>query len=200
MSALRILGLSVLLMPLAGGGPKATIGEMATFHPATGSVTEHRHTRDCEAYHRIVAARSDQPPFSSLGADDWPSSALSCELRSELEAPVFWGEVVSKPNYVCTFYASSVATPRQDGEAAWTELQGEAFTCFGDWEISAAASREDSEFGGHTVFSMTSADVPLVVVNDTLNIVPIWFDWRYQPDPSGDRPGHLVTFNVAAND
>lgn len=200
---LRLFAVLVALLVIGGCGPgipddealeeafeDETFEDEALANEAFGVGPE------CSVFHRIVAARDDQPPFSSLGSQDLPPGALRCETRSQIEPASMQWEPYERVTHVCTLYEAPTSTARETAEARWVEVRGKAFDCFPEWEKSAAASRDDAPVGGHRTFSIFSEDVPFIPIEEENNLAPIVFDWRYQPDPTGLRPGHEIIFYV----
>lgn len=145
----------------------------------------------CEAYDRIIAARSDTPAFASLPAEFELKPGMPCAL-AELEiAPARTGLSVPVPvrGYGCR-YLDEPGAPEASGWPAWTGALEDVAACFGgDWEIAAVT---DSRAEGPTrrVLMSSQPDVPVMTVADG-SVDPVRFEWSQEN-------GQGILFFVAA--
>ena len=168
-----------------------------------GMTPEERAARNakCGVIDKIVAARSESPPFSSLSEADVPPGANSCMIVPELYPAESWldqSEALNVPAYVCTYETSPSLDPFSETRVTFTAKGRRVTDCFADWHkrgIGGASPDSRIHSSGYQYSKRRDKGHPNPAGG---YFAPVSYAWLLTDDPTYAVEGQRIVFYVLA--
>lgn len=177
-----------LLLAACGGGEGMSAEERAEIDAKCGVV------------YKILAARGDEPAFSSLTEADIPLGATGCALGTDPFYPteefLDRSEAISVPAYVCTYEISASTDPHSQTRIDFTALGKRVTDCVRDWDkLGVGGASEDGllHFAGYQYSKRNDRGYPNP---DGGYYAPVSYAWMLMTAPEYEVEGQRVVFYV----
>ena len=164
---------------------------------------EERAARDakCSVIDKIVEARADTPPFSSLTENDIPPGAEKCLVAPEIYPAEGWlgrSEALDVPAYVCTYQTSSSFDPHSQLRVDFTSKGRRVTDCFSDWHKRGIGGTSDDGMVSASAYQYSKRRDKGHPKPDGGFYAPISYAWQLTADPKCAVEGQRIVFYVLA--
>ena len=158
---------------------------------------------NCAAIQKIVSARSDRPAFSSLGSDDIPDDALSCETVNSFVPSETWvaAEGPSSQDivaHVCIYGESPSLDVESELRQTYALETTKFLDCLTEWEKSAVGGKSRDGVNVISAYQLFKMDDPGPTNPDGGNFTPVSFGWRLTNGVAGEPDGQRIVFYALA--